>query len=348
MPCTPPLPLFPPLPPHPTTPIQHLKLASGKLHSVDVPTPRRARALLATKTMNIPQAVAVGFITLNITMLPAAMWFVAWCKRNLDTSSANSSTSVRQAALAAAMANSWIWYAFLYACHAVILRMAENSTIKGSHYKSGLVRGFLSPYIQNGYNMLIALAVIHLMEFVFLMCYYKGVSCQGQNRKRCKTAVSAFGTVGMVLLLQMVSGFSLYFFLLFAVKPLFAIDQLSLMCSLPALVFLLSIMGMLPCVSNSKELPKQCAVLLPLMSIFFSITALSVVLTVASFQQTSENMGVSAIISTILSSCFVGTMGYIAKRALLPHIRRDGCSEEQGHARPKEEDGEYKPLLQKV
>lgn len=318
---------------------------------MEIPTPRRAITPQVKHGIKIPEAAAAGFITLNIAMLPAAMWFATWWKRNLRRTGANSglsNASMRQALLAATMVNSWVWYAFLYASHIVMLRMIKNSKVVGSPPNSRLVREFLSPYVQHGYNMLVALAVIHLMEVAFLMCYYSGILCQGRRQKRCKTAASTFGTVGVVLFVQMMSGFSLYFFVLLTVKPLFAIDQLSLMCSLSALVFLLSVMGILPCISHCRDLPKQYAVLLPFVSIFFSITVLSILLFAASWFQVSENMEMLEIISTILSSCFIGIMGYVAKKALLPHLSRDGCGKAQGHAHSKEEDGEYKPLLPKV
>ena len=301
--------------------------------------------------MHIPEAAAAGFITVNIAMLPAAMWLVTWCKRNLRRTGANSglsSASMRQALFAAMMVNSWVWYAFLYISHIVILSMIKNSKIIRSPPNSRLVQDFLTPYAQHGYNMLVTLAVVHLMEFVVLMCYYSGISCQGQRQTRCKTAASMFGTVGVVLFVQMMSGFLLYFFMLLTVKPLLAIDQLSLMCSLSAIVLLLSVMGILPCISHHRDLPKQYAVLLPLVSIFLSITVLLILLFSVTRVQVGENVEMLEFISTILSSCLIGIMGYVAKRTLLPHLSRDGCGEAPGHAHSKEGDGEYKPLLPKV
>ena len=314
-----------------------------------VPTPKRAVvALPAARSLNIPYAAPVGFITLNIVMLPAAMWLVAWCMRSAQKTGANSNTSMRKAVLAAMMVNSWVWYAYLYISHIVLLRTATKHRSIGSHRTSHVSRDFLSPYIQHSYNMLGALAVIHLTEFVFLMCYYKGISCHGKRQKRCKAAVSACGAVGVVLFVQMVSGYSLYFFLLLMVKPIYAIDQLSLTCSLSALVFLLTIMGILPCISRCKDLTKHYAVLLPLMSIFSSITILATLLVAASWSQVTENMDMLEIISTILTSCLIGTMGYTSKRVLLPHLSQGENSKEVDHEQAKQRDSESKPLIPKV
>ena len=314
-----------------------------------VPTPKRAVVALPVVThLNIPYAAAVGFITLNIVMLPAAMWLVAWCMRSAQKTGANSNTSMRKAVLAAMMVNSWVWYAYLYISHIVLLRTATKHRSIGSHRTSHVSRDFLSPYIQHSYNMLVALAVMHLIEFLFLMCYYKGISCHGKRQKRCKAAVSACGAVGVVLFVQMVSGYSLYFFLLLTVKPIYAIDQLSLTCSLSALVFLLTIMGILPCISRCKDLTKHYAVLLPLMSIFSSITILTTLLLVTSWFQVTENMDMLEMISTILSSCLIGTMGYTAKRVLLPHLSQGRSSKEVDHEQTNQNDSESKPLIPMV
>ena len=314
-----------------------------------VPTTKRAVAALpAARALNNPYAAAVGFITLNIVMLPAAMWLVAWCMRSAQKTCANSNTSMRKALLAAMMVNSWVWYAYLYISHIVLLRMATNHKIIGSHRTSRVFRDFLSPYIQHSYNMLGALAVIHLIEFVFLMYYYNGVSCHGKRQKRCKAAASACGAVGVVLFVQIVSGYSLYFFALLMVKPIYAIDQLSLTCSVSALVFLLTLMGILPCISRCKDLTKHYAVLLPLMSIFSGITVLSTLLLAVSWFQVTEDMDMLEIISTILSSCLIGTMGYTAKRVLLPQLSQGGRSKEAGHEQTKQRDSESKPLIPKA
>ena len=160
--------------------------------------------------------------------------------------------SVSKSLLFSAMFQSWIWFGCLYGYQFQGLSLFENFL----HSKSAVVSTAYMPFVDIGYYAFGIMGVLYLVEFPFLLWYIStkvmGVDRRGLNRKQCMlNMMKSVGCAGMVLFMQVVSWYLVYFFIGFLAYPLFVIvvlgGYLTLFIFLTASTALLLLPCFTPC-----------------------------------------------------------------------------------------------------
>ena len=231
----------------------------------------------------------------------------------------------------AAQINSWLHFS-LYTASYLISVYSYNLYLADAPQA---VRYLLIPYGTVGNYFLIAMASIFLLEFPFVGWYFaKKMQKQTTNsRNTCKLQLTrlahSFGLIGIVFFIQILGGFSVFLVLLFLASPLPAIWSLAGKANATLCLLLFTAFLIYPCQCMARNAGRTCfhgcGVLL--FSLLGSTGALGFcgLLGTVALDNLTAPLNASQIATSILSSCVLAVIAYIAKATLqrqlwLPNI----------------------------
>ena len=245
----------------------------------------------------------------------------------------------------AAQINSWLQFS-VYTASYLISIYSYNLYLADAPQA---VRYLLIPYVTVGNYFLIAMASIFLLEFPFVGWYFaKKVQKQTTNsRNTCKFQLTrlahSFGLTGVVFFMQLIGGFSVFLVLIFLASPLFAILSLTFKANATLFLILFTAFLMHPCQCMAQNARRKCfhgcrVLLFSLLGSAGALGFCGLIFTIAIDNLTAP-LNASQITTSILSSCVLAVIAYIA-RATLPRQLW------QPNTAVRENINEERPLLQ--
>ena len=260
--------------------------------------------------------------------LPSILCMIQKGIRDKHRHTARPSAPISKALYGAMCMSSWTFFAVLYSNPFNRLKDYKKYLLQDP---DGMPAIFMS-FVTTGYTFFIVLGSIFFMEFFIIMWYIsqKVLNTVPQTTIRCRTCllwatklVEAIGLTGIVLFLQVLAGYSIYFCLLLMVNPLRAVAGLclsTLSMIFGTLVFALLI---IPCTTACRRCPRgiftlALSVLMVLMAFIFYILLL---ITIPDNHTTSFDG--SHIVSSLVSSFLLVLVGYALKLFLFRKVSQE-------------------------
>ena len=260
--------------------------------------------------------------------LPGILCMIQKTLRDKHRYTAQPSAPISKALYGAMCMSSWTFFAVLYSNMFYRLKDYKQYLLQDP---DGMPEIFMS-FVTTGYTFFIVLGSIFFMEFFIIMWYIsqKVLNTVPQTTIRCRTCllwatklVEAIGLTGIVLFLQVLAGYSIYFCLLLMVNPLRAVAGLCLSTLTMIFATLVFALLIIPCTTACRRCPRgiftlALSVLMVLMAFIFYILLL---ITIPDNHTTSFDG--SHIVSSLVSSFLLFLVAYTLKLFLLRKVSQE-------------------------
>ena len=119
------------------------------------------------------------------------------------------------------MLQSWLWFMYLYGYQFWGLSLLKEFL----HSRSAVISTTYMPFVDIGYYAFGIMGVLYLVEFPFLLWYIStkvmAMDRRGLNRRQCMlNMLKSVGCAGMVLFIQVASGYFMYLIIGLLTYPL--------------------------------------------------------------------------------------------------------------------------------
>ena len=260
--------------------------------------------------------------------LPSILCMIQKGIRDKHRHTARPSAPISKALYGAMCMSSWTFFAVLYSNPFNRLKDYKKYLLQDP---DGMPAIFMS-FVTTGYTFLMVLGGIFFMEFFIIMWYIsqKVLKTDAQNTIRhrscllcAKKLAEAMGLTGIVLFLQVLAGYSIYFCLLLMVSPLQAVAGLCLSTLTMIFATLVFALLIIPCTTACRRCPRGIftlaqSVLMVLMAFIFYILLL---ITIPDNHTTSFDG--SHIVSSLVSSFLLFLVAYTLKLFLLRKVSQE-------------------------
>ena len=284
----------------------------------------------ASENALFSSAISVISTLMSLLPLPPALMILKWYKPPRD--------KLTLALWMATQTNSWLQFTLFFASYLISFRIYREY-LAGAPQEVGTV---LMPYATVGNYFVIALGGIFVVELPFVMWYFvrKVQQWTTTSRNRCsiwlKILAHSFGLTGIVLFLQIIGGYSVFFFFLLLASPITAVSSLAAQANVTVFFLLITAFLIHPCVAlkTGRKCFRGCGLLL-----FFSLGSLGVLgytgmLAAVANDNLTAPLNASQIATSVMSSSLLALMAYTAKKTLLRRLLQSYSSEREDEELP--------------
>ena len=235
-----------------------------------------------------------------------------------------------------------MWFGCLYGYQFRGLSLFENFL----HSRSAVVSTAYMPFVDIGYYAFGIMGVLYLIEFPFLLWYIStkvmGVDRRGLNRKLCMlNMMKSVGCAGMVLFIQVVSWYLVYFFIGFLAYPLLVIVVLGGYLTLFIFFTASTALLLLPCLTPCRRCPQQSVPIVFLVLITIICGGFTFLLAYVLEGKWHTSYNSNQIISGLFASGILALLGYTLKSVFAQNTLTSG-------SQVGTDDGSDEQLLQSV
>lgn len=266
------------------------------------------------------------FVSMCLLSFPVILCVVQKKIREKHRRKAFSGLPISQALYGAACLSSWAFFVTLYGTLIYTLNKYRN------HLLSDGMPELFMPFVTVGYYLLIPLGGIFFLELLFMMWYISqkvlkaNVQCTTRSRSRllcCMKKAETMGLSGIVLFLQILTGYSIYFFTLLVASPSKAVAVVYHSVVLVAFATLLIALLIIPFTTACRRCPRgSCklalSVLVALMAFIFNI-----LLNMTVLDNTTASFDTGRIASSLASSALLAIAGYSIRLLLIRQVSQE-------------------------
>ena len=225
-----------------------------------------------------------------------------------------SMNSVAKSLLFSTMLQSWLWF-----MHHYVNQFRGLSLFKDFlHSRSAVVSTAYMPFVDIGYYAFGIMGVLYLVEFPFLLWYIStkvmAMERRGLNRRQCMLNIlKSVGCAGMVLFIQLASGYFMYFLIGLLTYPLPIIVAMGAYLILFIFLTATTALLLLPCLTRGRRCLQQSFPIVFLVMIALMCGGLTVLLAHVVEGKWSTSYNSNQIISGVFASGILALLVYAVK-----------------------------------
>ena len=256
-------------------------------------------------------------LAILLALLELKKRYTLHCQRSLN--------AVSKSLLFSTMLQSWLWFMYLYGYQFWGLSLFKDFL----HSRSAVVSTAYMPFVDIGYYAFGIMGVLYLVEFPFLLWYIStkvvAMDRRGLNRRQCiLNMLKSVGCAGMVLFMQVVSWYFVYFFIGFLSYPLFPIVTLGTYLILFVLLTASTALLLLPCVTRCSKCPQQSVSIVFLVMLALTCGGFMYLLAHVVEGKWTTSFNSNQIISSVFASGILALLCYALKLVLSQNMLTSG------------------------